>query len=197
MDKNKVLTVIFCISLSLFLLILSYKMTIHYSGLTPEQKNTMDFLSSDGELKEVLNLNYTSTELSHLQDVRRVMAFADYLFYFLILVTTVILTYCQKDIEQVKTLLKWGGLVTLSAVILILFFSLVSFNVLFSLFHQIFFPQGNWIFPADSLLIQTFPLEFFVKISRNIFIQAFLGGIIFILLSYSFTYLRQLKKTKE
>lgn len=56
----------------------------------------------------------------------------------------------------------------LSAKILIgmLFFScvcLVLFPLFFELFHTLLFPQGNWAFPPDSLLIQLFP-EIFWKL---------------------------------
>lgn len=179
MDKNKILAVIFCISLPLFLLILSYKITLHYSDLTPDQKNTIDFLKNNEEL----NLNYTANEISHLEDVKKVMNFIDYLFYFLILVITVILTYYKRNQEQVKTLLKYGGIVTITLIILILLASLISFNAAFTAFHELFFPQGNWIFPADSLLIQVFSLDFFIEISRNIFIHTIICGIVFILIS--------------
>lgn len=39
----------------------------------------------------------------------------------------------------------------------------IDFNGLFSVFHGILFPQGNWEFSADSLLICMLPLEFWVS----------------------------------
>jgi integral membrane protein (TIGR01906 family) len=39
---------------------------------------------------------------------------------------------------------------------------LIAFGPFFTLFHEIMFPQGNWEFPADSLLIQTFPEPFWI-----------------------------------
>lgn len=41
--------------------------------------------------------------------------------------------------------------------------SLVSWDWLFAVFHLVLFPQGNWRFPADSMIIQTYPQEFFVS----------------------------------
>lgn len=35
-----------------------------------------------------------------------------------------------------------------------------SFEALFSAFHGVFFAEGTWTFPSDSLLIQTFPERF-------------------------------------
>src|SRR3989338_5239926 len=49
-------------------------------------------------------------------------------------------------------------------------FSLTAFDLAFTLFHNLFFPQGNWTFPSDSLLIRTFPLGFFMGMSYKIFL---------------------------
>lgn len=38
----------------------------------------------------------------------------------------------------------------------------VDFDAFFAAFHGAFFPQGNWTFPADSLLICMYPLDFWV-----------------------------------
>lgn len=37
-----------------------------------------------------------------------------------------------------------------------------AFDPLFITLHQIVFPQGNWMFAQDSLLIQTFPETFWI-----------------------------------
>ena len=39
----------------------------------------------------------------------------------------------------------------------------VDFNGFFGVFHAVLFPQGNWTFPADSLLICMLPLNFWVS----------------------------------
>lgn len=40
--------------------------------------------------------------------------------------------------------------------------ALFSFDSMFSALHSIFFPQGNWTFPANSLLIEMYPIGFWV-----------------------------------
>jgi len=52
------------------------------------------------------------------------------------------------------------------------------FDQAFILFHLLLFPQGNWTFAADSLLIETFPLEFFMRMSLLIFLQTLVLGAI-------------------
>ncbi len=177
MNKNKILLIIFCITLPLFLILFSYKTVLFLTDLTPNQENTMNYLQN----KEELNLNYTEEEYSHLLDVKSVMKYLDYLFYSLLLIITLIITYYQKNKEQLKKLFMYGGITTISSVLMILLFSLTSFNSVFTIFHKIFFPQGNWTFPLDSLLIQTFPLQFFISISKNIFLLSLVLGSFFIL----------------
>lgn len=169
MKKEKVWLILFCILLPLFLLLFSYK-TVSYFSLDEEQQESIEGISS---------LEYTSAELSHMQDVSKVMRGADFVFYGLLLILTLILTYYRKDIKQTKKLLKYGGLTTIIFVLVVLLFSLTSFDYLFTLFHQFFFPQGNWTFESSSLLLQTFPIEFFISISRNIFLGTLLLGIVF------------------
>lgn len=121
--------------------------------------------------------SYTDLEISHLLDVKKVMRSVDYLFYASLLIPSLILTYYRKDKNFILKLLKYGGVSAVSTVLLILIIILFSFNFSFTIFHQMFFPQGNWMFPADSKLIETFPLEFFVEISRNIFLLALITGV--------------------
>ena len=178
MKKEKILLIIFCIFLPIFLLLFSYKVVLGLTDLTENQEETMDFLNGDE-----LNLNYTTGEISHLEDVKSVMTFIDYLFYLSLIIVTFMITYYKRNKQQLKKSFKYGGITTLISIGFVLFFSLFAFNSAFTIFHKIFFPQGNWIFPNDSLLIQTFPIDFFVGISMKIFLLGIILGSIFILVS--------------
>lgn len=173
---RKTILIIFCILLPLFLLLFSYKSTLFFIDKDANQKNTINFLNNNEEL----TLNYTAAEISHLEDVKVVMKYADYLFYILLLVLTLTFTYYKK--EQ-KRLLYYGGLTTIICLVLLLGLTIVFFDQTFTLFHNIFFSQGNWRFAPDSLLITTFPIEFFMKISRLIFIQTLFFGTLIVILS--------------
>lgn len=177
MNKNKTILIIFCIFLPILLLLFSYKIVLGLTNLTENQETTINYLQNKGEL----NLNYTTNEESHLEDVKGVMNFIDYVFYLSLIVCTLIITYYKRNKEQLKKLFKYGGITTLVSIGLILLFALFAFNFTFTIFHQIFFPQGNWLFPFDSLIIQTFPIEFFIRISLKIFLLALLLGSLFIL----------------
>jgi len=179
---ERLIMIIFCLFAVICLLLLSYKIILSSINLSQNQEFTFDYLLQNRPLL----LNYTELELSHLQDVQRVMTFVNYLFYLSLLICTIIITATIKNKILRQRLFFWGGFSTIIVVILILICSLVGFNSTFTIFHEIFFPQGNWIFPSDSLLIETFPLEFFENIVRNIFLLALMEGIIFILLSIYF-----------
>src|SRR3989338_3438513 len=183
MDRKTAALILFCISLPLFLLLISYQTTLFFTDLTAEQRAVFDFLQKEDKLQ-----GYTEPELSHLEDVKRVMTFAEVVFYSLLLLTSLILTYYRREKHFIITLLRYAGITTVSLLIVLLTAVAVSFTSSFTFFHQLFFPQGNWTFPADSMLIQAFPLEFFITISRNIFLQAFLIGSLFILVSYYLSY---------
>jgi integral membrane protein (TIGR01906 family) len=177
---KKLMRKLFCIALPLFLLLFAYKTTLFFTELSPQQQETVDFLQQDMEL----TLNYTSSELSHLEDVKEVMNWMEIAFYVLLLICTLIVTYYKRNKKMLKNLLRCGGVRTVIAVLLFLAIAYFSFDFLFTGFHQLFFPQGNWLFPADSLLIQTFPLEFFISISTPIFVQTLILGILFIVLAH-------------
>ncbi|PIN74373.1 hypothetical protein COV20_00420 [Candidatus Woesearchaeota archaeon CG10_big_fil_rev_8_21_14_0_10_45_16] len=178
--NKKFINISFCVFAVVFLLLFSYKTALFFTPLSPDQQNAVDFLHDKTELAE----GYTGEEISHLEDVKNVMRWADIVFYLSLLIGTTIFTYYKKDKRQIKKLLRYSGISTVAFVSMILLLALTSFDFLFTNFHHLFFPQGNWLFPYDSFLIQTFPIGFFVSLSRNIFLLAFILGIIFIVLGY-------------
>lgn len=179
MNMNKAILVLFCTILTVFTLLLSYNIILLSSNLTENQQKTIDFLNN----KEELCLNYSLEEYYHLKDVKKVMKTTDYLFFISLLFCTLILTYYKNKQEDLKKLLRFGGITSLTAAGLIFIFLVISFNFTFTLFHNLFFPQGNWVFPIDSMIIQTFPISFFVAISIKIFILAIGLSVLSIILS--------------
>ena len=176
MNKDKILLILFCIMLPLLLLLISYKIVVGTADYTQDQQKWMDFLNGYEKPE-----NYTNNEASHMQDVKETMTIVDYVFYFLLIGVSLILRYYKNSKSMTKKISRFGGTATVVSIIFILFLSFFSFNYLFTLFHNVFFPQGNWMFPLDSKLISTFPLDFFISISGKIFFLTLFFGIIFIL----------------
>ena len=93
--------------------------------------------------------------------------------------------------QELKLNFFYAGICTLGITIFILIFILIAFDNVFTIFHSILFPQGNWIFEESSLLIQTFPEEFFIKIAEYIFLLSLFWGSIFILPFLSSKYVKR------
>lgn len=168
------------------LLLFPYKIVLALTPLTAAQQQTIDFLIKD----QKLDLPYTKEEIAHLQDVQNVMQAANYLFYLSALILGVIIYLNYKNNRHQNNnskkngnllqKLRTGSSSALIVLVLVLIFILLDFDSVFTMFHQVFFPQGNWQFAADSLLIQTFPLPFFTAIGLKIFLlTALLSGSIY------------------
>jgi len=182
MKKTALVAIIIFILLSpLLFLLLSYQFTAfqekYYSA--PERKEVLDFLQENTEIKA----NFTALEVSHLRDVQKVMQFTDYLFYLVFALAVILGIVLYRKALLLKALF-YSGIFSISFFALIFLFYFFGFSFLFTVFHQIFFPQGNWLFPADSLLIQTFPAEFFTRLSGLIFGKAAALSVIALFLSF-------------
>jgi integral membrane protein (TIGR01906 family) len=78
--------------------------------------------------------------------------------------------------SAIWTVVRRAGLATSIVVIVLGTISLVAFDSLFTLFHQVFFPGGNWAFdPSSQRLVQLYPFRFW-QIAA-----AALGTLVFIL----------------
>jgi len=187
-NKSVYLLILFSLISLLFLTLLSYKIVLFLTPLTDSQQKTIDFLYENTNYNQNYNnqfdLRYTSDEYSHLIDVKSVMKSIDVIFYLSMLVFTSIITLTRRNSLLQRKMFKIAGTAVVSILLLFVFLSIFAFNGLFTLFHQIFFPQGNWIFANDSLLITTFQIEFFIQIARNIFILSLISGIFLISLSF-------------
>lgn len=47
-------------------------------------------------------------------------------------------------------------------------FAALAFDAAFLLFHEVFFPQGNFLFPPDSSLMRLYPQEYFYGLTVRI-----------------------------
>lgn len=190
------------LALCLFIFLFSVKTTLLFAPFTPQQQNALGYLNDKAEL----NGNYTAAERSHMQDVKNIFRGGNAMFLILLILMIFLFSLfyvSQKRIEkewsgkeEIWKILRGFGIVMVGFVVVILLSLLLAFNTSFTIFHKIFFPQGNWQFPEGSILIQVFPLEFFMKMSFFIFFQALIWGMIFILVSLSLKKLSLTKKCK-
>lgn len=121
---------------------------------------------------------YTDAERAHLRDARLVL----YLFMALALPSLVLflvtMVHRPKDARHLQAVARGGGGLAVGAVI----FGVIgyfAFGIGFELFHRIFFPGGNWEFPADSNLIRLYPYAFWQLTAAALGVLCvFVGGFV-------------------
>jgi integral membrane protein (TIGR01906 family) len=105
---------------------------------------------------------FDASAVSHLADVRRVIAAAQYATWVLAVLLGVWLgvELSRGQRRQAGHGLLAGAIWCAALVVLAALAGTLDFDALFSAFHGLFFAAGTWMFTSDSLLIQTFPEQF-------------------------------------
>ncbi len=185
MNKQKGFFYIFTILLPFFLILLAYFSTFFITSLTENQQVAVDFLKNPVEYEQGLaSLGAQEDEISHMYDVHNIMNYARYTFFALLLIITLLITRIKKNKQELRKYFLFGGVVSIIIPLLLTLFSLLSFTTLFTFFHKIFFPQGNWQFAYSSFLIQTFPQDFFQIFALKLVLVTLFYASIFIAISF-------------
>ena len=125
--------------------------TFHHRWVTYETGGTNDPPTFDPPL-------FTGDEYAHMADVRRVFDGAKFLVPLGLVVIIVRLQRARaRSSSDMWTLVRNGSLAAVALVALLGIVATFAFDPLFLAFHYLFFPQGNFLFPADSNLIRLYP----------------------------------------
>ncbi len=105
---------------------------------------------------------YNQRELSHMEDVKIVVRGMRYALAGtgLILLTSTIYLSRKRNQKTVLRAFYFGAWALIGLIGVIILFVLVSFNQLFTWFHQLFFTSGTWTFYTSDTLIRLFPMRF-------------------------------------
>lgn len=105
---------------------------------------------------------FDASAVSHLADVRRVIASARLVTWALAILLGIglVVAVVRGRLSDVAHVMRAGAIWCAVLIVLAALAGLADFDALFSAFHGLFFVSGTWTFSADSLLIQTFPEEF-------------------------------------
>ena len=141
---------------------------------------------------------FMEEEKSHLADVKVLIGLM-YVFYACAIILGLFcLAYFFKNSYKTKKRLfdyrkiglevfiglKWGSGIMLCILALLMLCGVIfSFDAVFSAFHMIFFPQGNYSFPAYYPLIVMYPEQFFLDISLGIATMAAVTSIVTFIIS--------------
>lgn len=108
---------------------------------------------------------FGADEVSHMADVKQLVLLTFSVqrasAMFLLLVTGLAVYAFRRAVwGTVAVWLRRGALVTTGVIAVLGIASLVAFDPLFTLFHNIAFPQGNFLFPRTADLVRVFPFGF-------------------------------------
>ena len=111
---------------------------------------------------------FTNDETAHMADVRGVFRGAEYAAALALLVVVYRLQRARRRGDALR-LVRAGALTAASIVAIIGVAAAVAFDPLFLLFHDVFFPQGNFLFdPATSNLIRLYPEWYWQGITAGV-----------------------------
>ncbi len=127
---------------------------------------------------------YTEDELSHMADVKKVFdgfEAAAIVLLVLSLVGLGLLAFLTKK-SDIPALLSRGAVfgcgILFGVLLLIGLALLLFFEPLFTAFHAVFFPQGNWQFPWDSNMLAILPESLFLTAAILIAVSGVSFGVL-------------------
>lgn len=132
------------------------------SADTPYADATVD------ELKEA-PAQYTidAEQLAHLDDVNAVSSrlFAPLLSCAVLAAFLLMMAFRMFGVRLFARILAWSGASALGVIAVLALWAAFGFDGLFASMHGLLFPEGNWTFPADSLLITMLPGPFWAAMA--------------------------------
>ncbi len=111
---------------------------------------------------------YSADSVSHLDDCNAVLVEAMPTLVGSAIVSVVALVALgvmggRRSRHSMGAMLLVAGMTVVVCFVALGLWAVVDFNGLFTAFHKLFFSQGNWQFPYDSLLICALPTEFWMS----------------------------------
>ncbi len=110
---------------------------------------------------------FTPDEYAHMADVRTVFRGAEYAGALALFVLIFRAQRARRQGDALR-LVRAGALIAAGIVVVIGIAAAVAFDPLFLLFHEVFFPQGNFLFAPDSNLIRLYPEWYWQGITAGV-----------------------------
>ncbi|PLW80665.1 hypothetical protein C0585_01605 [Candidatus Woesearchaeota archaeon] len=133
------------------------------------------------------NSFFTDAEISHMKDVKKIFTLLNYIYYISFIILVIFLIYLIKK-NILIIILPSVILGIILALVTFFIFSIIPFSTSFDGMHNTIFPQGNYSFPADSNLIQLFPIGFFYGFIKLVMKEFFFKEILIISISLGYFY---------
>lgn len=140
---------------------------------------------------------FTEAEVNHMHDVKWVLLIATVAVLALFLMTLISsISLRERAPGVIRRSLFAGTWITLGLILILGTVGALGWEWLFTTFHRVFFPQGNWEFSVDSSLIRLYPPQFWIDAAIAVAVLVLLQLIILLLTTWPTTY-RKLKAERR
>jgi hypothetical protein len=110
---------------------------------------------------------FTTDEMAHMADVRGVFRGAEIAAVLAFVIAAYRVARARRRGGALR-LIRAGSLTSVAIVAAIGLAAAVAFDPLFLLFHEVFFPQGNFLFAPDSNLLRLYPEWYWQGITAGV-----------------------------
>lgn len=107
---------------------------------------------------------FSEETISHLDDCYAIVksAWSSLIAIAIVALASLVFTGVTGRKRRMHIVLIAAGAIVLISFAALGIWAVIDFNGFFATFHKLFFSQGNWTFPYDSLLICSLPTEFWM-----------------------------------
>ena len=129
------------------------------------------YVTGDGDRAPVSSGGqiFTPAEYAHMADVRNVFIGARLVAIVAAIVAAVLILRAARRRRRAAVMLaRDAAIAACIGTAVIAVGAAVAFDPLFLLFHRIFFPQGNFLFPADSNLLAMYPDPYWYGVTLRV-----------------------------
>lgn len=153
----------------------------------PEPAEEVIFLLEDLRLPETGEPLFNQREIGHMLDVKNLVDTFKNLTWIVAIIGVAgllfLLVQHETRMEGYRALFH-GGLLTTGILLLMLVLILLSWNLVFTQFHEILFPPDTWTFNYSDSLIRLFPEKFWFDFGLLWTGAIFVEGILLALIGY-------------
>lgn len=135
----------------------------------------IDYMLTDADITLLDDLDFgdtgaffTQRELDHMVDVKIVTQAAFAVLTVALCIFAAGLVVLRHDGKALRGALMQGALFTLAAIVAVIFAAVTAWDFFFTLFHQLFFSEGTWIFLYSDTLIRLYPEQFWFDAALTI-----------------------------
>ena len=138
-----------------------------------------------GETETVESDFFNGREKGHLQDVKGIFQWMKIVAVSFLALFAFALWLAKEKLKLAGTILFGGGIILLGILGILALALNLDFSGPFAAFHELFFPQGNYLFdPATENIVNLYPEQLFFALALRISLLSGIIALLFVLGGY-------------